>query len=60
MSIKKFLENFREKRKNEIPPETKTEELCPICKKRFLKLHKPCCGSPHGYKQCFCGYKVNI
>ena len=42
MSIKKFLENFREKRKNEIPPETKTEELCPICKKRFLKLHKPC------------------
>lgn len=60
MSLTEFLKNRREEKRKEIKPEIETSELCPICKKRYLKLHKACCGSPHGYKQCFCGYKVNV
>lgn len=33
------------------------DELCPACGKK-MKLMKPCCGSPNGYKKCNCGYKV--
>lgn len=34
------------------------DELCPLCG-RQVRIYKPCCGSPQGYKGCnACGYKV--
>ena len=35
------------------------DELCPLCTRK-MKLYRPCCGSPSGYKGCSCGFKVNI
>ena len=35
-----------------------TQEKCPACKEGLMKIYKPCCGSPKGYKGCRCGYKI--
>jgi hypothetical protein len=47
-------------KKDDIPGtvDVQLDELCPACRSFKLKLYKPCCGSPKGYKGCKCGYKV--
>jgi hypothetical protein len=49
----------RSSKKDEVPGTVISvlEENCPICSRK-MKLYRPCCGSPLGYKGCNCGYKV--
>jgi hypothetical protein len=53
----------RSKRTDDIPGTVEKileEEICPSCKKS-LRIYKPCCGSPKGYKGCAaCGYKIQL
>jgi len=51
----------RRSKRDDIPGtvETILEEKCPFCGK-LMRKYKPCCGSPHGFKGCPCGYKINF
>lgn len=56
------LSNLRRRSKSDDIPgtvETILEENCPNCGK-LIRKYKPCCGSPHGYKGCICGYKITL
>lgn len=36
------------------------DEPCPVCGKN-MRIYKPCCGSPNGYKGCHgCNYKITL
>jgi hypothetical protein len=60
-NIQDYLKELkRSSKKDDIPGTVSevTQEKCPACNKEFLKLYKPCCGSPKGSKGCRCGYKI--
>jgi hypothetical protein len=60
--VSELLANLkRASKKDDVPGSVinALDELCPICGKK-MKLYRPCCGSPNGYKGCNCGYKYVV
>ena len=62
MNISDYMKQMKRGSKKDDIPGTVQEYLdepCPACGKK-LKLMKPCCGSPHGTKECVCGWKIQL
>lgn len=56
IDLRKFA---RRSKMDDIPGTVLTilDEKCPLCG-RIMRKYKPCCGNPHGYTGCPCGYKI--
>jgi ERCC4-related helicase len=63
MNIEDYIKGLKKSSKEDDIPgtvESILEELCPSCSKK-MRMYKPCCGSPKGYKGCqSCGYKIQL
>jgi hypothetical protein len=62
MSLSDLLSGLKRSSKADDIPGTiqeYTDEKCPACE-GLMKVYKPCCGNPKGYKGCRCGYKYSI
>jgi len=62
MQVSDYMKQMKRGSKSDDIPGTVAEyldEKCLACGKK-LRLYKPCCGSPLGYKGCVCGYKINL
>lgn len=62
MDLKEYLKGLKRSSKSDDIPgtvEAYLDELCPNCKKK-MRIYKPCCGNPKGYKGCVCGYKIQL
>lgn len=51
----------RSSKKDDIPGHVimELDKVCPLCGKK-MKRYRPCCGNPHGYDGCGCGFKVTL
>jgi hypothetical protein len=62
MNVNDYMKQMkRGSKKDDLPGavDRLLDEKCPACGKT-MKLYRPCCGSPQGFKGCPCGFKVNI
>ena len=62
MNVQDYIKGLeRKSKKDELPGvvDVYLDELCPQCKENKLRIYKPCCGSPMGYKGCPCGYRTD-
>lgn len=61
MDVQSLISGLKKASKKDFIPGTvkhRTDRVCPACGNRIAEM-KPCCGSPHGYYACVCGYKIN-